>query len=148
MENTACITYREAFLMLDEQHAAVETKKFIASVIAHEIAHQWFGDLVTMKWWDDIWLNEGFASWMSSKPIEAWKPEWHVKLNDVRDTTQALNLDSLENTHPIHQEARTPAEILELADTITYDKTAFSLLKGWGGAEAAPNTFRVLPDNQ
>lgn len=124
MENTACITYREAFLMLDEQHAAIETKKFIGSVIAHEIAHQWFGDLVTMKWWDDVWLNEGFASWMSSKPIEAWKPEWHLELNDVHDTTQALNLDSLENTHPIHQEARTPAEILELADNITYDKTA------------------------
>jgi aminopeptidase N len=140
MENTACITYREAFLMLDEQHAAVETKKFIASVIAHEIAHQWFGDLVTMKWWDDVWLNEGFASWMSSKPIEAWKPEWHVELNDVRDTTQALNLDSLENTHPIHQDARTPAEILELADTITYDKTAsvLRMLEAYLGEE----TFR------
>jgi aminopeptidase N len=124
MENTACITYREAFLMLDEEHAAIDTKKFIASVIAHEIAHQWFGDLVTMQWWDDVWLNEGFASWMSSKPIEAWKPEWHIELNDVHDTAQALNLDSLENTHPIHQEAHTPAEILELADDITYDKTA------------------------
>jgi aminopeptidase N len=141
MENTACITYREAFLMLDEKHAAVDTKKFIASVIAHEIAHQWFGDLVTMQWWDDIWLNEGFASWMSSKPIKAWKPEWHIELNDVRDTTQALNLDSLENTHPIHQEARTPAEILELADDITYDKTAsvLRMLESYLGEE----TFRA-----
>ncbi len=141
MENTACITYREAFLMLDEEHAAIDTKKFVASVIAHEIAHQWFGDLVTMQWWDDIWLNEGFASWMSSKPIEAWKPEWHIELSDVRDTTQALNLDSLENTHPIHQEAHTPAEILELADDITYDKTAsvLRMLESYLGEE----TFRA-----
>lgn len=124
MENTGCITYREAYLMLDEKHAALETRKFIASVIAHEIAHQWFGDLVTMKWWDDIWLNEGFASWMSSKPLQAWKPEWHVELNDVNDAAHAMDRDSLENTHPIHQEAQTPAQILELADDITYDKTA------------------------
>ena len=141
MENTACITYREAFLMLDEKHASVDTKKFVASVIAHEMAHQWFGDLVTMQWWDDVWLNEGFASWMSSKPIEAWKPEWHVELNDVRDTTQALNADSLENTHPIHQEARTADEILELADAITYDKTAsvLRMLESYLGEE----TFRA-----
>jgi aminopeptidase N len=57
-------------------------------VIAHEMAHQWFGDLVTMKWWDDIWLNEGFATWMSSKPIEAWKPEWNFNLDDVSDARQ------------------------------------------------------------
>ena len=124
MENSACITYRESFLLVDEQHAGLESKKFIASVITHEIAHQWFGDLVTMQWWDDIWLNEGFATWMSSKPITAWKPEWHIELNDVNDTVGAMTHDSLENTHPIHQEARTPAQIFELADEITYDKTA------------------------
>jgi aminopeptidase N len=125
MENTACITSRESFILLDEKHTGLELKKFIASVITHEIAHQWFGDLVTMQWWDDIWLNEGFATWMSSKPIEAWKPDWHIELNDVNDATAAMNSDSLENTHPIHQEAQTPAQILELADAaITYDKTA------------------------
>ena len=125
MENTGCITYREAFILLDEKHADLETRKFIASVITHEMAHQWFGDLVTMKWWDDIWLNEGFASWMSSKPIEAWHPEWHIELNDVSDASRAMGVDSLENTHPIRQQAETPAEILELADAaITYDKTS------------------------
>ncbi len=145
MENTACITYREALLLLDQKHASVDTKKFVASVIAHEMAHQWFGDLVTMQWWDDLWLNEGFATWMSSKPIEAWKPEWHVELNDVRDTTQALNADSLDNTHPIHQEARTPDEILELADIITYDKTAsvLRMLESYLGEE----TFRAGVNN-
>ena len=125
MENTACITYREAFILLDQKHANLETKKFVASVVTHEMAHQWFGDLVTMKWWDDIWLNEGFATWMSSKPIEAWHPEWHIELNDISDTTRAMDVDSLQNTHPIRQQAETPAQILELADeAITYNKTA------------------------
>ena len=125
MENTGCITYREAFILLDDKHSDLEQRKFIASVIAHEMAHQWFGDLVTMKWWDDIWLNEGFASWMSSKPIETWHPEWHLELNDVSDATRSMEVDSLENTHAIRQRAETPDEILELADTaITYDKTS------------------------
>ena len=83
--------------------------KRVATVIAHEMAHQWFGDLVTMQWWDDIWLNEGFASWMETKAVGAWKPEWHFELADVEDTTASLNSDSLKNTRPIHQAAETPA---------------------------------------
>ena len=141
MENTGCITYRESFLLLDDKHAGMETKRFIADVIAHEIAHQWFGDLVTMQWWDDIWLNEGFASWMASKPVEAWKPEWRMRLSDTRDNIGALNIDSLEHTHPIHQEANTVGEILELADDITYDKTAavLRMLEAYLGED----TFRA-----
>lgn len=142
MENTGCITYREAFILLDQKHTDLENRKFIASVVAHEMAHQWFGDLVTMKWWDDIWLNEGFASWMSSKPIEAWHPEWHIELNDVSDATRAMGADSLENTHPIKQQAETPAEILELADPeITYDKTSavLRMVESYLGE----NTFRM-----
>src|ERR1700685_2574206 len=124
MENTGCITFREVVLLIDEQHGSVGLKKTIASVIAHEMAHQWFGDLVTMKWWDDIWLNEGFATWMSSKPVEAWKPEWHFELDDVSDGGQTMNVDSLENTRPIHQAAQTPAQIQELFDGIAYGKAA------------------------
>jgi aminopeptidase N len=140
MENTGCITFREVLLLVDPKHSSHSLQKAVASVTAHEMAHQWFGDLVTMQWWDDIWLNEGFATWMSSKPLEAWKPEWHMELEDVRDTDEALNADSLVNTHPIHQKAETPAEILELADEISYGKTAavLRMLEAYLG----PETFR------
>ena len=124
MENTGCITFREVILLIDEKQGSVDLKKTIASVIAHEMAHQWFGDLVTMKWWDDIWLNEGFATWMSSKPIEAWKPEWNFNLDDVSNTGGTLNTDSLANTRPIHQAAETPGQIMELFDGIAYGKAA------------------------
>ncbi|SPF39489.1 Peptidase M1, membrane alanine aminopeptidase [Candidatus Sulfotelmatobacter kueseliae] len=124
MENAGCITFREGILLIDEQHGSVDLKKGIASVIAHEMAHQWFGDLVTMKWWDDIWLNEGFATWMESKPVEAWKPEWNVNLDDVAGTGDALSVDSLSSTRPIHQAADTPDQIVELFDGIAYGKAA------------------------
>jgi aminopeptidase N len=124
MENTGCITFREVILLIDDKHGSVDLKKEIASVIAHEMAHQWFGDLVTMKWWDDIWLNEGFATWMSSKPIQSWKPEWNFNLDDVGDMGRTLNTDSLANTRPIHQAADSPAQIQELFDGIAYGKAA------------------------
>ncbi|HEY1464111.1 MAG TPA: M1 family metallopeptidase [Terriglobales bacterium] len=124
MENTACITFREVDLMLNSQRASLEAKKRVASVVAHEMAHQWFGDLVTMQWWDDVWLNEGFATWMSSKPLEAWHTEWHFEVDDVVESALSLNTDSLENTRPIHQEAETPDQIEELFDGIAYGKAA------------------------
>ena len=141
MENTGCITFREVLLQIDEKHGSVDLKKTIASVIAHEMAHQWFGDLVTMKWWDDVWLNEGFATWMSSKPIEAWKPEWHFDLDDVINADNTLNTDSLANTRPIHQRAETPDQILELFDSIAYGKAAavLRMLESYLGEE----TFRA-----
>jgi aminopeptidase N/puromycin-sensitive aminopeptidase len=141
MENTGCITFREILLQIDEQRGSVGLKKEIASVISHEMAHQWFGDLVTMKWWDDIWLNEGFATWMSSKPIEAWKPEWKFELDDVRDAAGTMNVDSLASTRPIHQAAETPAQIQELFDGIAYGKAAavLRMLEAYLGED----TFRA-----
>ncbi len=141
MENTGCITFREVILLIDEKQGSVGLKKTIASVIAHEMAHQWFGDLVTMKWWDDVWLNEGFATWMSSKPIEAWRPEWNFDLDDASGTGGTLSTDSLENTRPIHQAAETPAQIQELFDGIAYGKAAsvLRMLESYLGEE----TFRT-----
>jgi aminopeptidase N/puromycin-sensitive aminopeptidase len=141
MENIGCITFREVLLLTDEKQGAVDLKKTIASVTAHEIAHMWFGDLVTMKWWDDIWLNEGFATWMSSKPIQQWKPEWNFNLDDVSGTGGTLNVDSLANTRPIHQAAETPDQIQELFDGIAYGKAAsvLRMLEAYLGEE----TFRA-----
>jgi len=141
MENVGCITFREVILLIDEKHGSVDLKKTIASVTAHEIAHMWFGDLVTMKWWDDVWLNEGFATWMSSKPVQKWKPEWNFNLDDVSETGGTLNIDSLANTRPIHQAADTPAQIQELFDGIAYGKAAsvLRMLEAYLGEE----TFRA-----
>lgn len=141
MENTGCITYRDVLLLIDEKQGSVDLKKTIADVIAHEMAHQWFGDLVTMKWWDDVWLNEGFATWMSSKPVQAWKPEWNAKLDTVSGTGGTLNVDALANTRPIHQAAETPAQIQELFDGIAYGKAAavLRMLESYLGEE----TFRA-----
>src|SRR5246127_608053 len=141
MENTGCITFREAYLLTDEKEGSIDLKKNIASVTAHEIAHMWFGDLVTMKWWDDIWLNEGFATWMSSKPVQAWKPEWNFNLDDVGSAAGTMNVDSLANTRPIHQAADTPAQIQELFDGIAYGKAAavLRMLESYLGEE----TFRA-----
>ena len=144
MENTGFITYREVILLLDDKTASVGLKKEVAVVIAHEMAHQWFGDLVTMQWWDDIWLNEGFATWMESKAVGVLKPEWHMDLDDVEDTNRALNVDALKHTRPIHQAAETPAQIQELFDGIAYGKTAavLRMLEAYLG----PETFRAGVD--
>jgi len=105
MENTAAIFYRETDLLAESKSASIDTRKKIWSILAHEMAHQWFGDLVTMQWWDDIWLNEGFANWMQTKPLKSWKPEWHVELTETSDNQSAMDLDALKSTRPIRARA-------------------------------------------
>ena len=122
MENFGAITYRESDMLVDENNAPVSAKAEVASVVAHEMAHQWFGDMVTMKWWNNIWLNEGFATWMSNKPLEAWKPEWHIDEQVASDMNGAMNLDAQKVTRTIRAEANTPDEINEMFDGITYAK--------------------------
>ncbi|MFZ0911410.1 MAG: M1 family metallopeptidase [Candidatus Acidiferrales bacterium] len=140
MENIGAITYREADLLIDDKTASYDSHRNIASVIAHEMAHQWFGDLVTMKWWDNIWLNEGFATWMSWKPLEAWHPEWHNELDEIEETGGALTTDSIASVRPIRAKAETPAEIGSLFDGIAYGKAA-SVLRAME-AYVGPDTFR------
>jgi aminopeptidase N len=141
MENTGLITFREVLLLIDDQHASIALKREVADILSHEMAHMWFGDLVTMQWWDDIWLNEGFATWMSPKPVAAWKPEWHVELESVRDTIRSQGIDSLQHTRPIQQAAETPEQIQELFDGIAYGKTAavLRMLEAYIG----PESFRI-----
>jgi aminopeptidase N len=124
MENIGAITFRERLLLIDPATASIGARKRVAGIISHEIAHQWFGDLVTMKWWDDIWLNEGFATWMANKPLAAWKPEWRVDLDDAADTQRALGIDAMRSTRAIRMRVETPEEINEVFDGIAYEKTA------------------------
>ncbi len=138
MENAGAVFYRESALLLDEERASLGLKKTVAVILSHEIAHMWFGDLVTMKWWDDIWLNEGFADWIENKPVIEWKPEWDRRMNELAGTSNALNLDSLASTRQIRKQARTPAEITELFDGIAYGKSAsvLRMVEGYVGEEA------------
>jgi aminopeptidase N len=137
MENIGAITFRERLLLIDPATASISARKNVAGIISHEIAHQWFGDLVTMKWWDDIWLNEGFATWMANKPLAAWKPEWRVDLDDADDTQRALSTDALKSTRAIRMKVETPDEINEVFDAIAYQKTAavLRMIERYVGAE-------------
>jgi aminopeptidase N/puromycin-sensitive aminopeptidase len=140
MENTAAIFSRETVLTIDDKTASVDAHQSVASVLAHEMAHQWFGDLVTMRWWDDIWLNEGFATWMSQKPVADWKQDWDLDINKARATGRALNTDSLQHTRPIRAKAETPDQIDEMFDGIAYGKAA-SVLR-MIEAYVGPDVFR------
>jgi aminopeptidase N len=128
MENFGAITYRETAMLVDEKTASVDAQKVVAVDVAHEMAHQWFGDMVTMDWWNNIWLNEGFATWMSYKPLAAWKPEWDIPQDQASGLNRTLDLDGGRVTRTIRAQAETPAEINEMFDGITYGKAAAVLL--------------------
>ena len=141
MENTAAIFYRETDLLADTKSASVGTRKTIASVLAHEMAHQWFGDLVTMAWWDDIWLNEGFATWMANNPLNAMHPDWNIPVDAELENQTALSLDALQATRPIHAAVETPAQIDEAFDAIAYQKGAavLRMIESYVGRESFRN---------
>jgi aminopeptidase N len=132
MENWGGITYYETALLFDSANSSAATKQRVYEVIAHEVAHQWFGDLVTMAWWDNLWLNEGFASWMGTKCTARFNPQWEVWLekNLPRDPArrtgivkeQAMEGDARATTHPIQQKIETEAEANNAFDDITYKK--------------------------
>ncbi len=140
MENFGAITYRETDLLIDPKTASVYAKKEVALVIAHEMAHQWFGDLVTMQWWDNIWLNEGFATWMENKAVAQMHPEWNIDQTVAEGVNTSLNLDAQPTTRAIRATADTPDEINQMFDGIAYGKAGavLSTVENYLGEE----TFR------
>jgi puromycin-sensitive aminopeptidase len=135
MENAGLVTYREVALLLDPATASLAQKKRVAEVVTHELAHQWFGNWVTMTWWDDLWLNEAFATWMAYKVVDAWLPAWRVWLDFDQGKAAAQQLDALRSTHPIRAEVRNVAEAGEAFDLITYEKggAVLRMIEGYLG---------------
>jgi aminopeptidase N len=128
MENFGAITYRESTLLIDPQTASIQARQVVAVDITHEIAHQWFGDLVTMQWWNNIWLNEGFASWMENKAVAAMHPQWDIPLVVAGKEQRTLDLDAQPSTRAIRAPADTPDEINQMFDGIAYGKASDVLL--------------------
>ncbi|WP_461213563.1 M1 family metallopeptidase [Lacticaseibacillus sp. GG6-2] len=124
MENWGLVTYREAYLTVDPDNTSLEMKQRVATVIAHELAHQWFGDLVTMKWWDDLWLNESFANMMEYVAVDALEPDWHIwEVFQTDEAAAALQRDATDGVQSVHVQVEDPAEIDSLFDgAIVYAK--------------------------
>lgn len=138
MENWGLITYREQTMLVDPKNTSLTTKQYVAMVVAHELAHQWFGNLVTMQWWTDLWLNEGFASWIEYLAVDHMYPDWDMWTQFIANEQQsALKLDALDNTHAIEVPINHPDEIRSIFDAISYNKGAsvIHMLHGYLGAK-------------
>ena len=137
MENWGAVFTFERILLNDPKITSARGRQSIYEVQAHEVAHQWFGDLVTMAWWDDLWLNEGFASWMATKATDNFHPEWFPLLDRVGGREAAMGLDSYQSTHPIVQTINTVEETNQAFDTITYQKgeAVISMLEAYAGED-------------
>lgn len=135
MENWGAIFTFERALLVDPKSTSEATRRRIYEVVAHEMAHQWFGDLVTMAWWDDLWLNEGFASWMATKVTDRMKPEWDMLLTRVDGREAAMGLDAYTTTHPVVQHVKTVDEVSQAFDAITYQKgeAVITMLESFAG---------------
>ncbi|HXI60302.1 MAG TPA: M1 family aminopeptidase, partial [Polyangia bacterium] len=145
MENAGAITFREVALLLDVATAPLGVQKRVAEVITHELAHQWFGNLVTMVWWDDLWLNEAFATWMAYKIVDQWRPEWRIWMDFEMGKGSALLLDALRSAHPIRADIHNAEEAGESFDAITYEKggAVLRMIEGFLSADAFREGIRL-----
>ncbi|ONK59336.1 uncharacterized protein A4U43_C08F5390 [Asparagus officinalis] len=136
MENYGLVTYRETALLYDDLHSAASGKQSVVITVAHELAHQWFGNLVTMEWWTHLWLNEGFATWMSYLAADSLFPEWNIWIQFLDDNISGFNLDALSESHPIEVDINHASEVDEIFDSISYDKGAsvIRMLQSYLGA--------------
>lgn len=123
MENWGLLTFKEALILIDPNNFTVQSKAEVALIVSHEIAHQWFGNIVTMEWWTHLWLNEGFATWIEYLSVDHCLPEWNIwNYYAVDHLLRAFELDSLANSHPIEVEVGNPDEINQIFDSISYCK--------------------------
>lgn len=138
MENAGMVTCAQNLLLANPDRDTAGRQRDYASVAAHELAHQWFGDLVTTAWWNDIWLNEAFATWMEMKLLAEWKPEWQTRVADVNSKLGAETEDTLTSARKIRQEIKTKDDISNAFDGITYEKGAavIGMFESWMGAPA------------
>lgn len=146
MENWGLITFREQALLVDPKNTSLDMKQYVAMVVAHELAHQWFGNLVTMRWWTDLWLNEGFASWIEYLAVDHLFPEWQMWPQFIASEQQsALALDALENSHPVEVPINHPDEIRTIFDTISYAKgsSVIHMLANFLGQETFRDGLRL-----
>ncbi|KAI9209573.1 peptidase family M1-domain-containing protein [Polychytrium aggregatum] len=144
MENWGLVTYRTVALLFDEKNSSVRAKQQIAYVVGHELAHQWFGNLVTMDWWSDLWLNEGFATFVGWMAVDNLFPEWDVWTQFLGDFTAAQNLDGLRSSHPIEVEVQKAHEINQIFDAISYLKggSVIRMISSYLGKETFMNGVR------
>jgi aminopeptidase N len=144
MENLGCVVYRETLLLVDPEAATQSELLAVVDVIAHELAHMWFGDLVTMRWWNGIWLNEAFATFMEAKCAAAFRPEWERWMHFGRERSGAFDVDALATTRPIEYPVLTPADAEGMFDTLTYQKgsAVVRMLEQYLGEEAFRDGIR------
>lgn len=144
MENAGLITFREDLLLLDGERASSASRRNMAVVVAHEIAHHWIGNLVTMSWWDDLWLNEGFAMFMEAKVVDAWRPAMEAGLEALGDKSWVMSLDALETARAVRQPVASTSEAEEAFDGLTYVKGAgvLAMLERWLGRDAFRDGIR------
>ncbi|KAJ1956620.1 hypothetical protein EC988_001251, partial [Linderina pennispora] len=146
MENWGLITYREVALLVDEATTSSRAKQQVAYVVSHELAHQWFGNLVTMEWWSELWLNEGFATWVGTLAVDHVFPEYHIWTQFLVDDLQrALNLDSLHSSHPIQVPVKRSSDISQIFDAISYSKggSAIRMLSSYIGLDLFLKGIRI-----
>ena len=148
MENHGCVTFREAALLLDPTSATPTELERVATIVAHEIAHMWFGNLVTMAWWEGIWLNEAFATFMELSCADAFRPEWGIWQRSALGVCEALDTDALLSTRAIEYPVLTPSDADDMFDELTYEKGAavLRMLEGYLGADGFRNGVRRYLD--
>ena len=137
MENPGLVTVVQTALLAKPEDQGIQFRRRLAGLCAHELAHMWFGDLVTMAWWDDVWLNEAFATWMATKLIEQWKPDWNHHTGSTQSRVDAMKIDGLSSTRQIRQPIQSRHDIFNAFDAITYRKGAavLAMFEGWIGED-------------